>query len=203
MRLLESVLELAGPLRCAGCGERGPALCGNCRPRLRAAGRTAPVPNVDRVLAAWDYEGAPRALVLRLKLRAARPAAVPLVLGMCSLVARRGLSASVLTWVPGRAVDIRRRGFDHSELLARELGARLGLPVKGLITRARPVPDQTGLGADARRHNLDGAFRADVVDGPVALIDDVVTTGATASACGLALKAAGATNVEVVASCRA
>jgi predicted amidophosphoribosyltransferase len=162
------------------------------------------VPDVDRVLAAWHYEGAARGLVLALKLRSARFAAAPLADGMSTAVGRYGLHARIATWVPGRPADIRRRGYDHAELLARAIAGRLGFRLEPLLRRVRAQPDQASLGAAARRHNLHGVFGATVEGaGPVVVIDDVVTTGATASACAGALRAAGAPLVEVLAACRA
>ncbi|MGH2731075.1 MAG: ComF family protein, partial [Actinomycetota bacterium] len=174
--MLESVLELVGPMRCAGCGRRGLALCDRCRGCLRAPENAGTVPKVERVLAAWHYAGAARDLVLALKLRSARHAALPLSLGICSAVCRQGLQAGVATWVPGRAVDIKRRGYDHAELLAREVAGRLGLRLEPLLRRVRAQPDQASLGADERRRNLQGVFGARPTDHSVVVIDDVVTT---------------------------
>lgn len=109
----------------------------------------------------------------------------------------------VITWVPGRATDIRIRGFDHAALIASELGALIGLPVVGSIERTMDRPDQTTLSGPARRTNLHGAFVARSGAREVLLVDDLVTTGATATACTRALKAAGAGYVELAAGCRA
>ena len=155
------------------------------------------------MLAAWAYEGAARSLVLDLKLRGRRPAAAPLVAAMCEEVARPGVAGEALTWVPGRRSDALRRGFDHAEVLARSLAARLGLPAVALLERTSARPDQTALGAAERRLNLAGAFRARPWDRPVVVVDDLVTTGATARACAAALDVAGASQVEVLAACRA
>jgi len=200
--MLQSVLELVGPVRCAGCKRRGLALCDRCRDCLRGPEHSGTVPGVARVLAAWHYAGAARGLVLALKLRSARHAAPPLAAGMCSAVDHHGLKAGIATWVPGRPGDIRGRGYDHAELLAKEVAGRLGLRLEPLLRRVRAQPDQASLGADERRRNLAGVFGARPVDRPIVVIDDVVTTGATASACGAALRAAGAPSVEVLAACR-
>jgi predicted amidophosphoribosyltransferase len=141
--------------------------------------------------------------VLGLKLDARRPFAEPLVAAMVDEVRRRGLDAGVVTWVPGRRRDIRRRGFDHAEVLARGLARRLGLGARSTLRRVDARPDQTTLSGAARRRNLRGAFAARPCPQTVALVDDLVTTGATASACAAALRRAGAPSVEVIAACRA
>lgn len=122
---------------------------------------------------------------------------------MCDEVMRLGLLGDAITWVPGRPAGIRERGFDHAEMLARGIGARLGFPVFPTLKPVSDRPDQTGLRATERRRNLAGAFRARACRGSVIVVDDLITTGATASAAAAALLDAGANQVEVLAACRA
>ncbi len=189
---------------CAGCGDRGAALCAGCRARLARPLEDARIPGVERVLAPWDYAGAARSLILALKLRGRRSAAGPLADAMFEEALVRGLESSVVTWVPGRRGDTRVRGYDHAEVLGAEVGARLGLPVLGLLRRAGSRrADQTALGKEDRWTNLEGAFFARNCPAGVVLVDDLVTTGATAGACSEALRNAGAQTVEVLVACRA
>jgi predicted amidophosphoribosyltransferase len=153
-------------------------------------------------VAAWEHVGVARNLVLDLKLGGARWAAEPLAAAMYSAAARSGLRGRVITWVPGRRSDAVQRGYDHAELLAVEVGRLLGLRPVRLLRRVRPVSDQASLTARDRFANLAGAFAARPCPRAVVLVDDVVTTGATVAACGVALRAAGATWVEVLAACR-
>jgi predicted amidophosphoribosyltransferase len=194
---------LLGPQRCAGCGAPPALLCPGCAGRLARPQTCGAIPHVARTVAPWAYEGAARSLVLALKVRGQRSAARPLSGGMARAVAVAGLEAGVATWVPGRRADVRRRGFDHAEVLARGVAREFGLPVRPLVERAREPPDQAGLPAAARRKNLVGVFRARPWHQVVVLVDDVVTTGATAGACAAALRAGGAPAVEVLAACRA
>jgi predicted amidophosphoribosyltransferase len=191
-----------GPASCGACGTKGSWLCRRCAARLSRPATAPPPAGVTAAVAAYEYGGAARALVLALKLRSRRGAAEPLADAMCAALRRSGLSGSTLTWVPGRPADARLRGFDHAELLAARVAAALGLPVAGLLTRVRPVADQSGLGAVARRANLRGAFVAAASPAKVILVDDLVTTGATASACARALRAAGTETVELLTACR-
>lgn len=196
-------LELAAPWRCAGCGRLATALCPGCRGAIRRAAPRASVAPVDRVVVPWNYSGPARKLVLGLKLQGRRECALPLAQAMSEEVAAQGLVGSVLTWVPGRRAGIRRRGFDHAEVLARQLGVLRGLPVARLLERAGGALDQAGLSAPDRWRNLERAFAAVPCPVNVVLVDDLVTTGATIRACAVALVAAGATGVEVVAPCSA
>lgn len=122
---------------------------------------------------------------------------------MAAAAYRRGITGEVVTWIPGRAGDVKNRGFDHAEVLARGVGARLGLPVVPLLQPAGPKADQTGLDSAQRWENLKGAFVARNAHGGVVLVDDVMTTGATIRAGAGALSAAGASRIEGLVACRA
>jgi ComF family protein len=115
------------------------------------------------------------------------------------------VTGSVLVPIPLGAARRRERGYNQSSELARQLGTRLRLTVREeLLQRTRDTKRQTGLAPDARRSNLDGAFAAPIeVSGPVVLVDDVFTTGATLVSAAQALLAAGATTVSAVTFARA
>lgn len=201
MSLLD-LIDLGAPARCAGCRRPGSPLCRVCRASLGRAHVPA-VPGVDHLVVGWPYEGGARSLVLDLKLKGDRGAATPLAGALVRGVAGSGLMAEAVTWVPGRPDENRRRGLDHAGVLAAEVGRGLGLPVRPLLRRTGERPDQASLGAAERWANLQGAFWAEDCPERVALVDDLVTTGATASACAQALRAAGALLVEVLVACSA
>jgi len=98
------------------------------------------------------------------------------------------------------------RGFNQAELLAKEIGRRWGVPVRNLVRRKKATIPQAGLTSAQRRKNVQGAFAIKPgmrLDGKrVLLIDDVLTTGATASACARVLKRAGAAHVTFLALAR-
>jgi predicted amidophosphoribosyltransferase len=196
-----SIVDLVTAGGCAGCGNRGARLCAPCRRALSSPDPPTPS-GVDLALSALRYEGAARDLLLALKLRGDRPAAGPLIAALVSLAQRRGIRARVVTFVPGRPRDRRVRGFDHAEVLARGVARGLGLPCCALIARVAEPPDQASLDAAQRRSNLLGAFSPRRAWGEGALlVDDLLTTGATASACAGALRAGGASFVEAMTAC--
>jgi predicted amidophosphoribosyltransferase len=94
------------------------------------------------------------------------------------------------------------RGHHPAERLARALAERWGLPCEPLLTRTRPARRQRGLSLAERRRNVAGAFAARPASDTVVLVDDVYTTGATASAAASALRGSGASRVDVVAFAR-
>lgn len=200
---LVSAVGLVARSICAGCGARGVVLCSRCEAALLPAPPPPPVEGSGTALAAWQYAGAARDLVLDLKLSGRRRAAEPMAVALTRVIQRVGTTAEVVTWVPGRRSDDRARGYNHAELLGRTVAALLGLDARGLLRRRGDRPDQAGLSRADRRRNIEGAFAARACAGAVLLIDDLVTTGATARACTLALRRAGASRVEVAAVCGA
>jgi ComF family protein len=123
--------------------------------------------------------------------------------------------APLIVPVPLHPSRRRERGFNQSELLAaglvralkRQSGGALPRVAKACLHRKRATPPQTGLSVAARRENLRGAFEVakpeEVRGRAVVLVDDVMTTGATLSACARALKRAGAMQVMGLTLARA
>jgi ComF family protein len=100
-----------------------------------------------------------------------------------------------------------QRGFNQAELLAAEIGRRTHTPVRNALRRVKPTESQAGLTSAKRRQNVSGAFqprKRSALDGrSVLLIDDVMTTGATAASCARALQRAGARQVILLTLARA
>ena len=118
-----------------------------------------------------------------------------------------GLPADICAVVPVplHPARLRERGFNQAELLAGPVAKALGVPCLQAAMRRLGIEAQAGLHADARRHNVVGAFvpGPERVWGKVLLVDDVFSTGATAGACARALLAAGADQVIVLTLARA
>lgn len=102
-----------------------------------------------------------------------------------------------------------QRGFNQSELLARAVARRTGIPVLAALLRVRPTSVQAGLSNTRRRQNVASAFRCrrrlagrGLQGRRILLIDDVMTTGSTAAACAMALKRGGAARVALLTVAR-
>jgi len=136
-----------------------------------------------------------------------RPLVRPLGQWLATVLSEAG-SVDLIVPVPLDGRRQRSRGFNQSELLAAELSRLSRVPLNArVLRRHRSTQTQTGLTHRQRRLNVQGAFRVrrpEVLAGrSVALVDDVITTGATAAACARVLKRAGARRVVVIALARA
>jgi len=149
-----------------------------------------------------SYDGPVKELILRLKfhrLRAATDTAAELLMR----AAGGWPDVQLVTSVPVAPSRHRERGYNQSELLARAVASRTGLPYYPLIGRLTTT-HQIGLDRSTRLEQVAGAFyAAQGLDGQrVLLVDDVVTTGATMSACAEVLRGAGASLVWAAAVAR-
>jgi ComF family protein len=213
-RLCDWIGALFLPPRCVLCGQPGQRpcldLCADCEAELPVDHRplrTGPLP-LDRCFAPFAYGFPADHLVQLLKYRG--QLAVGRVLG--SLLARsicdRGLHLDVDRVVPvplhvARHAD---RGFNQSAEIARRAAQDLRCRYdERLIRRVHATRPQVGLRLGERRTNLRGAFRAsgNLRGQRVAVVDDVLTTGATAGAVAAALVEAGAASVDVWCIARA
>lgn len=193
---------------CAGCEaglERhrpGCALCGLSGAHDPCDACAVTPPPFDGVHAVWSYGGPIADVVHRFKYRDHPELARPLGRAMAALELP---SADLVVPVPLHASRRRERTFDQAFHLAREIGQARGWVVDRALIRTRATARQVGQDKDARLSNVSDAFevRIDVKGRSVLLVDDVVTTGATAGECASVLKKAGASRVAVACVARA
>ncbi|WP_336366263.1 ComF family protein [Marinobacter sp. C2H3] len=188
--------QCALPLPRARDGQR----CGEC---LRQP------PPFHRAHIPWRYQYPMDGLLGRYKYRNQLAFGRPLIAGLADfLEAMLDLPGAEppeqIIPAPMFAARRRRRGFNQAQDIAEQIGQRLNLPVNaGALTRVRAAESQRGLDRAGRLRNLEGVYAATgPVTGHVALLDDVVTTGATARAMAATLLASGADSVELWALAR-
>jgi ComF family protein len=141
-----------------------------------------------------------RQAVYQLKYRNLRALAAPLARMLNDYLVANPLPGNVLMPVPLHRKRVRERGYNQSDLLAKELGKLCNLPVVDdcLVRRENTPPQTRTVTVEERKTNVSGAFGClDKIlkDRQVILIDDVSTSGATLDACAAALKEAGAESV--------
>ena len=191
-------LELPGSDGCARCGLPGAdAVCHVCR---------AAPPQHRGIAAATWYGETSRQLVLKFKhgrrLALARP--------MARMIARQlpqDVGTRLLVPVPLHRQRLWHRGFNQSALLARELGRLTGAPVMlDALVRRKATPQLGGLGRRARAELLADAIQvrpgAAIAGRDIVLVDDVLTSGATSTACVRALLSGGAASVMIACFAR-
>jgi len=177
------------PESCPRCALPSPAgaVCGSCLSRP---------PNFDATLALWRYEFPCDGLVQALKYRARLALAGFFAR---SLASRPLPEVDLIVPMPLHPRRLADRGFNQALEIARGLARHLGRPIapRGVL-RVKDTPPQTALPYEERAKNVRGAFlcKLDLSGASVAVLDDVMTTGATLNELARALKRAGATRVE-------
>ena len=216
-RLAGSVVDLLFPLSCLACKREGRFLCVECESGLArlekpycslcaSPGRSAVCswcaaapPSFEGISAPYRMKGPVSEMVRGLKYRGVKAWAPHMAKLMARHLESRPVPADTIVPVPLHRRRKRARGYNQSEVLARELSERAGLPLSPkLLRRVRDTPPQVSMTSNEdRRQNVVGAFewKGDAGGLRVLVVDDVVTTGATISACASALKAGGAVSV--------
>ena len=164
-------------------------------------------PVFDRARAPLAYDDASRPLVLGFKHGSRREMIGQFACWMAMAGADCLDGADALLPVPLHWRRLLARRYNQSALLGAALSRHTGVPLETeTLLRRRATPSQAGQSARSRRRNVAGAFRVPdrerVAGRRLVVIDDVFTTGATATACARALKRAGAAHVSVMTLCR-
>lgn len=213
MKLFYRIAQWLFPPKCVLCRsllqKDETDLCHHCRAHAPAA--PAPhkkIPHLDRWTAVWYYEDTVRASILRFKFGNARSYARSYGRFLAMQLLKEDMTDfDLLTWVPVSPLRRLRRGYDQVELLAKSVGRELDIEPVRLLKKTRHNKAQSGISDDAaRRANVLGAYRVTnpkiLQDKRILLLDDVVTTGATASECARTLLTAGAKQVNCAAVAR-
>lgn len=217
-RAWELALDVAFPRRCVACGTFGDFLCGPCvaasrpaeaprcevcwmpyqRSGICARCRTQP-PAFTAARSAFIYEGAVRQAVHALKYTGLTAIAPALGTMMAERFAAWAPPVDAIVPVPLAGHRLRERGYNQTELLAREVSRVTGVAVarESLVRKGHSQAQARQPDEDARRASVASAFTAGrrPIAGSVLLLDDVLTTGATLDACARVLLSAGADTV--------
>jgi ComF family protein len=207
LAVTRSLGSLLFPRECAAC----PSPAAPASPFCAACGEPNAYPDGDlggvSLFSAGRYAPPLSTAIARIKFEERPDLVAPL--SRLLLPAFRALALApgdVFVPVPLHRRRLVERGYNQSALLARDLSRATGAAfAPRLLERTRRTEQQARLGREARRDNVADAFvaRCSWTRGRVILVDDVVTTGATALACIEALQTAGSEPIAVVALARA
>lgn len=206
--MVRAARDLFLPRACVACGSPGTWWCPEC------AATCAPEPAERRLapdlaaVAALPYAGAARAVVLAHKNDQVRALGDVLAEWLAAALdalpsaGRHGAdNGPALVVIPATSRSRRARGFDPVADVARRVARTRGLPVHPALTWARQPLPQKLLDRGARAANVHGRMRGAWVSGPVVLVDDVITTGATVREAQRALQVGGVRVVAAAAMC--
>ena len=197
------IVDLLLPPRCVLCRRflesSGQTLCGRCSHDLPEHELPVKsVPYIKKTAAPFHYEGLIREAILRYKFESIRAYSRQFAIWMTERIkAELDGMFELITWVPCSRRRKWVRGYDQSELLAKELSVLLQVPCRRLLRKVRHTPKQSRQrDAAARRANVLGAYATiapeKILGKRILLVDDILTTGATLSECGKMLCMAGA-----------
>lgn len=191
------LLDFFFPPKCMFCGkllmEGTTFLCEACSAPVPRPD-PLPLPGTGSCRAPFRYEGTAKAAVRRYKFNGCRCYAGGMALHMSRLL--RDNRPDLITWVPVSGLRRLERGYDQSELLAKELSALSGIPYSRLLNRRHTARQSTVKSKEARRSNVAGAFSlrepAELSGKRILLLDDICTTGSTLGEAAKVLRKAGA-----------
>jgi predicted amidophosphoribosyltransferase len=196
------MLELLWPSVCAGCGIEGEGLvCPRCAPAV-AHRPPVHIEGISGVFACSGYGAGAGKALRRGKYGRQRLIITALSAGFATALAPHLVHRfDAVVPAPSPWNTRIKRGFDSAAILAHALATALRLPVRDVL-RARPGPRQASLDLVGRRKSASSRIRGDVpISGRLLLVDDVVTTGATAEACARELLGSGAAEVWLATLC--
>ena len=205
--VFEVLKELLFPRKCVFCGgilsRNGSGICHTCRTGLPEYQDERYLPKLDGCCVLWYYEEKVRESLLRFKFFN-RPDYAQVYGPILAMKIRlRFPDAELITWVPVSGKRLKERGYDQSELLAQAAAKELDIPAVRLLEKHRNNPAQSGIeDAGARKDNVRDAYRVcgDAAGKRMVLVDDILTTGATAGECARMLRNAGAAKVYLAAA---
>lgn len=208
--LKRKLLHLFFPTRCPVCGIYIGAMerfCSNCVEKLTRYEGSFSIKGAESFTAAFVYDDVIKPAVFLLKDGVCGNADYALGGELADRLKAEGIAKNIDVIVPApmHRRDVRRRGFNQSSLIAKELGRMLNIPTDmKSVTKVRHTHTQKGLGKGGRTINLRNAFSAsEVLRGKrVLLVDDICTTGSTLREITAAIKKAGAASVRCACCCK-
>jgi competence protein ComFC len=201
-------LIYSGDERCVICNEyseESEALCAECRNKLRCCKESFYIGNGEEKYLVWSvfyYSNIVKELIIRLKYKSDFICGEILAKYMLELVRRNQLQFDLISYVPMTKKASKNRGYNQSEFLADYLAKFLNVPMIPTLVKTKETKDQIGLNGEERWKNMKQCFEIKenkfIKNKKILLVDDVVTTGATAFYCASCLKEKGINDVYIL-----
>lgn len=205
---MNRILALLFPPKCVFCQkllkENEEHICEGCKKSLKYCGApyAAKKPYYEKAYAAFHYSGAARSAILRYKFYGFKSYADYFAGEMADIWENAGIKADLIVSPPSSVIKAFKKGYDHAFLLAKRVSEKTGVPAGKALFKTRRTKPMYGLAPAERRANVSDSigFKGDVSNKTVLIVDDILTTGATASECARTLKNNGAKEVYVLAA---
>ena len=179
-------------LKCGRPNKYKPSACPSCKEER----------DIDLSRSAFAYEKGGEELVKKFKYSDARYMSKTLAGYMKNVYVNNYFAPDIICYVPMTDVSLFKRGFNQAEFLAKDLAELVGMPCSDILEKVSETPHQAGLGATKRRKNLQNAYAIKrgvrIKNKKILLIDDVLTTGATAGEIAALMKKRGAKSVYLL-----
>ena len=190
---------------CKGYSQESEALCTICKDKLRACGESFYIGKCDEkylAMSVFYYSNIIKELIIRLKYKSDFICGEILAKHMVEFIKNGELQFDLISFVPMTKKALKIRGYNQSEFLANYLSRFLNVKVTCNLIKTDDTKDQIGLSGEERWVNMEKCFKIEknefIKNKNILLIDDVITTGATAFQCAHTLKENGANNICVL-----
>ncbi|QGU94155.1 ComF family protein [Clostridium bovifaecis] len=193
---------------CIACGEYANSkslLCERCNSSIKLCNKSFEITIHGHSMSCYSsfyYSGLGKELIGRLKYKSDFRAGDALVEYMLYTIKFNDVKFDTVTYVPCSKATMKKRGYNQSQYLAKKIGHNTNTKVLTLLKKIKHTKDQIGLSGEERWENLQGAFLAinenEIKNKKILLVDDVITTGATAFYCSRLMMEKGAVSVCIL-----
>lgn len=201
-------LIYSGDEHCVICNEytqESEALCALCKKKLRLCTESFYICHDEEKYIVWSafyYSNIVKEMIIRLKYKSDFICGEILAKYMLEQVKSKELQFDLIAFVPMTKKSLKSRGYNQSEFLANYLSRFLNIPVISNLIKISDTKDQIGLNGEQRWNNMKKCFDIEeskiIKNKKILLVDDVITTGATAFHCANCLKKSGVSDVCIL-----
>ncbi|NMM61528.1 ComF family protein [Clostridium sp. P21] len=198
--------------KCICCGEEiynGKYICSKCEKTIRFCNYGFDIQKEKVSFKCYSisyYSGPIMNLILQLKYKGNFLAGQVISEYMINLIKSKKIKCDYITYVPMTKKRLKSRGYNQTMYLSKMLSKSIDIPVINCLKKIKDTKDQIGLGKEERWKNIKGSFKFSkkycIENKNILIIDDVITTGATAVSCGLELKKYGAAEITILTAAK-